>query len=375
MSDIAIIGAGLVGSAVAYYCASAGARVTVVEAGRPGGGTSSTTFSWLNANNKTPREYFDLNVAGMHEHLAVRDSLGSTPWLHEGGNLDWAENGADDAALLTKVERLRAWGYAAELLPPRQARELEPDLRIDESNVEQVAYYPDECWLDPLPLIYRLLRESERQGARLHHGRVARIDLMAGRAVGVVTEAGERIAADVIVDCAGRVADEVAALTGFSLPMANTAGLLALTAPAPTGLSRIVHAPGVNIRPDGAGRLLLHSDDTDALVDAATPPSLAQPGCVELLRRAVQVMPTIDGVPLEAARVGVRPIPADGLSAVGPIPGVDGAYAVVTHSGATLCLALGRMVAAEIAGGAEVPELQPFRPARFLTQLTKPAQT
>src|SRR6516165_4068829 len=110
MSDIVVVGAGLIGSAVAYYASALGARVTIVEAGRPGGGTSSTTFSWLNANNKLPREYFDLNVAGMREHVALRDQLGSAPWLHEGGNLEWADV-SGSAALLKKVERLRSWGY------------------------------------------------------------------------------------------------------------------------------------------------------------------------------------------------------------------------------------------------------------------------
>jgi len=367
MTDIAVIGAGLIGCSVAYYCALAGARVTIIEAGRLGGGTSSTTFSWLNANNKTPREYFDLNVAGMREHLALRDALGAAPWLHDGGNLEWAGDPEAQAALLAKVERLRGWGYVVELLSPRQARELEPGLRFGSELSSQVAYYPEERWLDPLPLIHTLLEASQRHGARLHAGKVDRIDIMAGRVVGVATEAGERIAADIIVDCAGRVADQVAALAGFSLPMANTAGLLALTAPAPTGLSRIVHAPGVNIRPDGAGRLLLHSDEMDATIHSETRPSVDLIGCQELLRRACEVLPALTGVPLEAARVGVRPIPADGLSAVGPIPGVEGAYLAVTHSGATLCLALGRIVAAELVKGETAKELAMFRPARFLS--------
>jgi glycine/D-amino acid oxidase-like deaminating enzyme len=364
MSDIAVIGAGLVGSAVAYCCSLAGAKVTIIESGRPGGGTSSTTFSWLNANNKLPREYFDLNVAGMREHLALRDRLGSAPWLHDGGNLEWTD-GAGTAALLEKVGRLRSWGYAADIISPRQALELEPELVIDDRVTDKVAFYSEDRWIDPLPLIHALLREAQRFGARLHPGRATRLDIMAGRVVAAATDAGDRVEADTVVDCAGRVANEVAALAGFNLPMANTAGLLAVTAPAATGLSRIVHAPEINIRPDGAGRLLLASDDTDALVDAQTRASIDLPGSVELLRRATEVLPCLEGVALEAARLGVRPIPADGLSAVGPIPGVDGAYLAVTHSGATLCLALGLRVAAELVNQNQAPDLAPFRPVRF----------
>ena len=47
-------------------------------------------------------------------------------------------------------------------------------------------------------------------------------------------------------------------------------------------------------------------------------------------------------------RVGTRAIPADGLSVVGAMPGLDGYYVVVTHSGVTLSPFLARAVATEI---------------------------
>ena len=40
-SDVVVIGAGIVGAATAYFCARQGLKVTVLERGRPGGGTSS----------------------------------------------------------------------------------------------------------------------------------------------------------------------------------------------------------------------------------------------------------------------------------------------------------------------------------------------
>jgi glycine/D-amino acid oxidase-like deaminating enzyme len=362
--EIVVVGAGLVGSAVAYFCARAGAKVTVIDAGRPGGGTSSTTFSWLNANRKTPRAYFDLNVAGMRAHAALRDELGSAPWLHDGGNLEWAADDAGRAELRDRVERLRAWGYEVSMVSPGDVgTQLAPDLQMDR-GVKQVAYFPEERWLDPLPLIGTLLNPAGAS-IEIHQGRVEQIEVATGVVRGVRTAAHEQISAEVVVDCAGRWAGHVAAMAGFTLPMANTAGLLAVTAPAPVGLSRIVHAPDVNIRPDGAGRFLLHADDLDAAIDAATQPDVRLPACAELLRRARNVLPGLEGAPLEAARIGVRPIPGDGLSAVGPMPGVEGVYLAVTHSGATLCLALGRMVAGELLRGEQAPELAAFRPARF----------
>jgi len=64
--------------------------------------------------------------------------------------------------------------------------------------------------------------------------------------------------------------------------------------------------------------------------------------------------------------VCVRPMPADGRSIVGPLPGADHLYLAVTHSGVTLAAHLAGLITAELTGGAQAAELAPYRPGRFL---------
>src|ERR671910_3732228 len=104
---VAVIGAGIVGSSVAYWLSEGGAEVVMIDGAEPGSGTTSTSFAWINANNKLPRDYFELNVAGMREHERLRDEIGGD-WLHATGNLIWAEEQQD---LEERVERLRSWSY------------------------------------------------------------------------------------------------------------------------------------------------------------------------------------------------------------------------------------------------------------------------
>src|SRR5438067_6416414 len=96
--DVAVIGAGVVGASVAHRLAEAGARVTVLEQGRVGGGTSGASFAWTNAHLKPPRAYHDLNVAGMRAHAALREELGALPWWHGGGSVEWFPDAAGQAA-------------------------------------------------------------------------------------------------------------------------------------------------------------------------------------------------------------------------------------------------------------------------------------
>lgn len=374
MSEIVVIGAGLVGSAVAHRLAEAGESVTVLEAGQPGYLTSAASVAWINSSGKTPRAYHDLNVAGMRGHRALRDEFGAAPWLHEGGNLEWDETAKERAELRTKVNRMQEWGYRVEWIDPAQARELEPDLPLDPAVVTEVAYYPEEGWVDPLLLVSALLGAAVKRGARLRTGtRLNGIVVEGGRVAGVRTSNGERIHADVVVNCAGPHAAEVAKMVGFDLPMANTIGLVAVTTPAPIRINRVIHAPEIHLRPDGAGRLMLHQYFADQTVTTETRPDPALAGCTEMLHRAQRLLPKLVGAQVESARIGTRPIPQDGIAAVGPVPGVSGTYVVVTHSAATLCLILGTLVAQELATGQVEAALAPFRPARFAAASAKPA--
>jgi glycine/D-amino acid oxidase-like deaminating enzyme len=69
---------------------------------------------------------------------------------------------------------------------------------------------------------------------------------------------------------------------------------------------------------------------------------------------------------MERVTLGLRPIPEDGLPAIGPAPGLEGLYLAVMHSGITLAPAVGRFAAMELLDGAEVELLAPFRPDRFV---------
>ena len=59
---------------------------------------------WVNANNKLPREYFELNLAGMREHERLHAELGGE-WLHLTGNLIMPTEGELEN-LEKRVERL-----------------------------------------------------------------------------------------------------------------------------------------------------------------------------------------------------------------------------------------------------------------------------
>src|SRR5215831_14356766 len=325
-ADIVVIGAGSVGANVAYRLAERGARVTVLEAGAPGGGTSGASFAWTNSFGKTPRDYHDLNVASMEEHAALAKELGGGSWLHQDGALAWEEAPAGQARLAASVERLASWGYAIERISPAEARDLEPDLYIAPS-VSDVVWTPAEGYVEVVPFIGALLSNAARRGARVLSGhRVSAIIADGRRVRGVATERGDRFDTEVVVDCAGCAADEIARLAGVALPLDRVPGRLIYTSPVATTLRRPIHAPGVHLRPDGAGRIVLAEGAHDQVWAESADPWPAE----RSLAAAAVHVPALSHARVEATRVGVRPMPRDERPMVGALPGLDGLYVVVS---------------------------------------------
>ena len=135
---------------------------------------------------------------------------------------------------------------------------------------------------------------------------------------------------------------------------------------APSGPVRVVHAPQVYLRPHAGG--LVHLEAPDAAVDLHTPDEELRRWAGELLDRARRVTGGLDGATVTGYRVCVRPMPADGRSIVGWLPGVEGVYVAVTHSGVTLGAHLAGLITAEVLGGAggTVPGRARAVPARAL---------
>jgi glycine/D-amino acid oxidase-like deaminating enzyme len=133
----------------------------------------------------------------------------------------------------------------------------------------------------------------------------------------------------------------------------------------PPGLARVVHAPQVYLRPHTGG--LVHIEAPDATVDLHTPAADLRRWADELLLRARSVVRGLQHASVTGYRVCVRPMPADGRSIVGWLPGADGLYVAVTHSGVTLAAHLAQLIGAELTGGPAAAELAPYRPHRFAT--------
>ncbi|MER6978875.1 FAD-dependent oxidoreductase, partial [Streptomyces carpinensis] len=305
---IAVIGLGVLGAGVARALALMGAEVTVFERAAAMAGTSGTTFAWTNSHNKNPRSYHDLNVAGLSEHAALARHPGAAPtWYVCNGNLEWAEDAPGAERLTASVAELVDREYPVRWITPQQAREFVPDLRLA-AHIEHIAHYPTEGHVFPALLVSRLWGEARDHGARLRCP--ATVTGLSETARGVRIELSDGVAeADAVVIAAGRWTEALTASTGHRIPMADpdaagtaTVGLLGYTNPLPTRLDRVLTTPRLNVRPDGAGRLIVQGLDLDADADPASPPAVDGHHARELCGRLTGLLAGTEGARLESLR-------------------------------------------------------------------------
>ena len=356
------MGAGIVGTSVAYRLSEGGAEVVLIDGAEPGSGTTSTSFAWVNANNKLPRAYFELNRAGMREHEWLRDEVGGG-WFHPTGNLIWPTE-EEQEQLEERVERLRSWSYAAEMLPAATVNEeLEPEAVFPDPET-RIAHFPEESWVDAPALARKLAQAAGNNGATTLVGNAVDGIEVGGDGVTLRLQDGDTVHADAAVNATGAWAESVAEMVGRTLPLDVFRGLLVRVAIPGEPLGRLMHTPSINVRPDGPGYVLLNHDSIDArLTDDFA--GVEDPLCAELLELGRCVLPALAEAEIAEARFGLRPVPADGHSCVGALSGVPGYYEAVTHSGVTLGPLIGRLLASEILTGEVDPLLAPFRPDRF----------
>ena len=96
------------------------------------------------------------------------------------------------------------------------------------------------------------------------------------------------------------------------------------------------------------------------------PSKTVPPGTVEeLLAEAAMLLTGNPQLEADWCGIGSKPIPGDGEPVLGQVDDVAGLYVAFTHSGATLALIAGELLAYEITRGTAHPMLADFNARRF----------
>ncbi|MFF5181700.1 glycine oxidase ThiO [Micromonospora sp. NPDC000316] len=350
--DVAVIGAGPIGLAIAWRCAARGLRV-VVHDPAPGSGASAVAAGMLAPvaeayfGERQLTELLVASAARWPEFAAeLTEATGAELGYRTEGTLMVGLTG-DDLA-----EARRLWAYQQGLglpvtpLRPTELRHREPALA---PRVRGGAFAPTDHQIDPRMLVPALRTAAQRAGAV------------------VVSQAVRRLAdvdARVTVVAAGCGA---AALTG--LPVRPVKGqILRLRAPGGVtpGFRHVIrgYADGdpVYLVPRADGEVVL-----GATVEERSDTSVTAGAVQRLLRAGVDLLPDLAEYDLVEAVAGLRPGTPDNAPILGPLPGRPDVLAATGHHrhGIVLTPITADLIADLVTTGVPDPLLAPFGADRF----------
>lgn len=370
-----MIGAGIVGSAIAYHLAKRGCEVRIIEKGLPANQASGNTFAWVNAAYANrPSSYQALRQMALAEYRVLAEDVDFP--IRWSGSLEWFQDTSAQEQLVRDIEAFQATpGAATTMIDAAQAREIEPYLEVDDPWL--LAHSTNDGAVDARATTQALFDRAISLGA---------LPIMPAEVVGLrerrnevlVTTDVNRFEVDLVVVAAGVGTARLARMVDESVDSASrsTPGIIVTTDPVEMMIGSVLYPPHVHIHQQLDGRVVIGekagTPDTDVHRDlqAERPnefpeSSLATRHALRLLRMAREYVPELSAVRGAAVGIGWRPMPTDGLPLVGHGSAAPNVYFATMHSGVTLAPIVGRLAAEEILDGVRLDALSDFRPQRF----------
>jgi glycine oxidase len=369
--DVAVVGAGVAGLAVAWRAAQRGLAVCVLDRDAPGSGASGVAAGMLAPVTEADAQERALLALGLQSArrwpafaAELLEATGFDVGFRPTGTLVLARDRDEAEALERELGLRRRLGLQAARLRPSQARALEPALA---PTVRLALDVPDDHAADPRALTAALLTAAQRAGAEVLPGAEVAAVLHDGRrAHGVALAGGPEVRAGAVLVAAGARSASVGGIPEDArVPVRPVKGqTIRLRDPAhsparPT-IGRVLRWDGGYLVPRGDGRYVLGATMEERGFDTA----ITALAVHELLRDGSELVPAVLELEVGELVAGLRPGTPDNAPVLGASPALAGLFYATGHhrNGILLAPVTGDLVAAELAGAA--PEHR-FGPGRF----------
>jgi heterotetrameric sarcosine oxidase gamma subunit len=224
-----VIGGGVIGTSVAYHLTALGwTDLVLVEQGTLSCGTTwhaAGLVGLLRATEGGTR----LVQYSTELYAKLEAETGLSAGYRQCGGLIVARTADRMTQLRRTAATAEAFGLRAELLSPDQAKDLYPLMRVD--DLAGAIWLPDDGRANPTDLTMALAKGARMRGAKVvEHTRVLDVLTSRGAVSGVRTDRGD-IEAEVVVNCAGQWAKQVAELVGVTVPLHSAEHFYVVTEP------------------------------------------------------------------------------------------------------------------------------------------------
>lgn len=362
--DVAVVGGGMVGTAIGYGCAMRGARVVILDEGDVAFRAARGNFGLVWGQSKG--DGMPAYGAWTRRSIELWPEFGDRISALAGRDVQYRQAGGLTFCLSEKeledrrdfVRRRHNQGHnTVRVVDRKELEDLLPGCPLG-PRVIGASYDPTDGHVDPLTLLRGLhagLRESG--GQHLPGAPVAAIDKIGGH-YRIERADGSEVLASRIVVAAGIATTRVAAMVGLDVPVRPVRGQNIVT----ERLAPILPMPASAIRQTGDGTIQIGVTNEEDGV-------LAVPTTVDALSRmaarAIQVLPPLARARFVRTWAALRPMTPDGFPAYAESTTHPGCFVAVCHSGVTLAAVHSGLFAEAVLTGVMPEFARDLHPSRF----------
>jgi glycine oxidase len=363
MADVVVVGGGVIGCAIAYNLAKAGAAVDVIERTEVGAEASGAAAGMLHPPGEAlPKSPFgDLCRASLALFPDLVDALQEETGIDveymTTGLLIVGDTEARAHIMRELVRRQREFDLTLEWVEGDILRRLEPALS---PALPGAAYSENQHHINPGRFTQALARAAAAQGASVRSGKaVSGLVTRGDRVVGV--RAGEVIPADHVVIAAGSWTSRLMRKLGMDVRTAPMRGQM--IAYRYSQVKNMVYGADGYLVPKAGGFLFAGA----TVEDVGFRPHTTERGLSWLRRMSRSLVPALRYAEISSAWAGLRPGSPDEKPILGPVPGWEGVTVAAGHfrNGILLAPITGKLIAEHILEGRLSEAIAPFSPARF----------
>lgn len=229
MPDVIIIGAGVVGTSIAYHLAKLGCRdVVVLEKDYIGSGSTEKCPGGIRQQFSTEIN-IKLSMASVKFFEHFEDETGHPADFRQHGYLMLATTEEELAAFRQNVTLQRQLGVEVYLVSPQEVKEIIPGLNV--GDVLGATFCPTDGYADPYSTVRGFASAARRLGVKIYEEtEVSGIEMGDDRVKGVLTKRG-KFEAPVVVNAAGPYAGIIGRMAGLELPISPSRRHMFITEP------------------------------------------------------------------------------------------------------------------------------------------------
>lgn len=374
-ADIAIIGGGVIGLAIARALALRGVRdIQLIERGSLGGESSFAAAGMLapqaEADLADDFFHFCCQSRDMYPEFArsLHDETGIDIELDTTGTLYLAFTAEDERELRHRYEWQTTAGLSVEWLDRETTRLFEPHIS---ENVRAALRFPRDIQVENRRLVSALAVSNEQLGVTIDKGTTVNSLRLNGRGLDGIETSRGFVATENLVIAGGAWTSQIEITGNYgtsdkAVPRVRiepVRGQMLCFESNPRLCSHVIYSPRGYVVPRRDGRLLAGSTTEHVGFDKR----VTADGVHQIMSAAREISSDVGPLTLSDSWSGLRPRAADGLPVLGPCAEIDGLFYATGHyrNGILLTPITGELIAEAIVNKTISAPLRLYSPDRF----------